>query len=54
MNRPFTSDNLCHLLFDLGNIKTIYRKSYRNLISPHYRCGKRIVNDSYDYDKFFN
>lgn len=54
VNRPFTSDNLCHLLFDIGSIKTVYRKSDRDLISPTYKCRKRIVNDSYDYDKFFN
>ena len=54
VNRPFTSDNLCHLLFDIGSIKTVYRKSDRDLISPTYKCKKRIVNDSYDYDKFFN
>ena len=48
--RPFMIDNLSHVLFHIGNIKTRYYYKERDLISSEFLSGKRIVGDKYDYD----
>lgn len=50
VNRPVMSDDICHLMFHLGGIKTKYYKSERDYISADFRPCKRIVNDTADYD----
>lgn len=36
IDREFTTDNICHMLFRLGGIKTSVYKSNRDLLSPDY------------------
>ena len=50
LNRPFMTDNTCHLLFDLAGLKTIYYRPERDLISPKFKPSKRIVNNNNDFD----
>lgn len=50
LNRPFMTDNLCHVLFDLAGLKTIYYRPDRDLISPRFKPTKRLVNYTVDYD----
>lgn len=50
LNRPFMTDNTCHLLFDLAGLKTIYYRAERDLISPKFKPSKRIVNNNTDFD----
>ena len=51
VNRPFMTDNVGQLLFDLGRVKTHYYKPDRDLISPQFKPRKRILYDEVDYDK---
>ena len=50
LNRPFMTDNTCHLLFDLSGIKTTYYRPERDPISPKFKPSKRIVNNNTDFD----
>lgn len=50
VNRPFISDNLCNMLFNLGGIETPYYRDSLDLISPNYKCKKRILNHKYVYE----
>ena len=50
LSKPFMTDNLPHLLFHLAKIKTEYYKESKDLLSPSYNCGRRMVHDC-DYDK---
>ncbi|MBO7281005.1 MAG: hypothetical protein J6V00_07570 [Bacteroidaceae bacterium] len=37
VERPFLTDNLCNMLFNLGSINTIYYRDSLDLISPNYK-----------------
>lgn len=50
VNRPFTSDNLSHLLFTLGFVKSPYYNRKKDILNNQYQCGKRRVQDHTDYD----
>lgn len=50
-NRPYMIDKLCHLLFHLGGIETVYYKKDKDILDSSYQVGKRIVNTVHDYDK---
>ena len=50
LNRPFMTDNTCHLLFDLAGLKTSYYRPERDLISPKFKPAKRIVQNNIDFD----
>lgn len=50
LNRPFMTDNTCHLLFDLAGLKTSYYRPERDLISPKFKPSKRIVQNNIDFD----
>lgn len=50
VDRPFMTDNVCQLLFDLGGVNTSYYKPERNIISPNYKTRPRIVYGKFDYD----
>ncbi|MBQ9821572.1 MAG: phosphoethanolamine transferase [Muribaculaceae bacterium] len=50
VNRPFMIDNLCHLLFTVGGINTVYYRDSLDLFSPRYNCKQRRVNNQ-DYDE---
>ena len=49
--KPFSSDNICHLLFHLAGIKTKYYTPERDIINPAYKCPIRLINDVIDYDR---
>ena len=49
-DRPFMIDNLCHMLFDLGGIKTRYYNAERNILSPIFKPKSRIIANRIDYD----
>ena len=50
LNRPFMTDNICQLLFDLASLQTIYYRPERDIISPRFKPSKRIIYDNIDYD----
>lgn len=50
INRPFISDNLCNMLFNIAGIETPYYRESLDLISPNYKCKKRILNNKYVYE----
>lgn len=43
INTPFSIDNLCHILFHIGQIETNYYKPERDLLSPSYKCPPRVI-----------
>ena len=45
LNKSFSSDNICHLLFSLAKIKTTYYKPERDLLNPLYKSPQRVIND---------
>ena len=51
-------DNLCHLLFHLGEIQSDYYVPERDLISDRFKPRKRIIEDmffkKFDYDEIKN
>ncbi len=55
LDRPFMTDNIAQVLFDLAGLKTQYYKADRDLISPQFKPRKRIIDDSgsmvCDYDQ---
>ena len=55
LDRPFMTDNVAQVLFDLAGLKTPYYKADRDLISPQFKPRKRIIDDSgamvCDYDR---
>ncbi len=53
-DRPFMIDNLCNMLLHLGNIKTKFYHSDRDIISAAFKLRKRIIVDRYDYDSVMN
>lgn len=57
-DRPFMIDNLCQLLFHLGEIKSDYYIPERDLISNQFKPRKRIIEDmffkKFDYDEVKN
>ncbi len=48
--KPLMSDNLCHLLFRLGGVKTKYYNATRDVLSEDYKCPPRIVAGNVNYD----
>lgn len=48
--KPFSIDNLCHMLFSLGMVETPYYIPERDVLSDSYECPPRIVGDKFDYD----
>lgn len=47
VSKPFMLDNVCHLLFHLGQIQTPYYHYERDILDERYVCPPRIVNDKY-------
>ena len=52
--RSWIIDDVPHLLFDLGRVKSKYYVGEFDLISPNYKPSKRIVQDGIDYDEVIN
>ena len=55
LDRPFMTDNVAQVLFNLAGLNTPYYKADRDLISPQFKPRKRIIDDSgsmvCDYDQ---
>ena len=49
VDRPFTTDNICHLLFHLGGLQTPYYKADRDVIGDHFKTRRRIVEGKDDF-----
>ena len=50
--RPLMTDNICQLLFRVAGLTNQpYYKTQRDVLSPDYQCGPRMLNDRYDYDQ---
>lgn len=43
LDRPFMTDNLCHLLFHLGGVSSTYYREDRDILSNSYVCPPRII-----------
>ena len=50
LDKPFISDNLCNLLFNVAGIRTSYYREKYDIMSPKYRCGKRTIDHDYIYE----
>jgi len=50
-DRNFMNDNLCQILFHIGNIHTRWYHSKRDVLSPDYQCPPRIIENSINYDE---
>lgn len=50
VDKPMMTDNICHLIFDLGGVVSQYYYPQRNILSPDYKCPPRIVQTGIDYD----
>lgn len=51
-NRPFMTDNLCQLMFHLGEIQSDYYMPERDVISERFVPRKRIIEDILKFEKF--
>lgn len=49
-SRPAMLDNVCQMLFHLSGLQTPYYHQERDILSPDYRCPKRIINENIDCD----
>lgn len=49
--RPFSSDNVPQLLMGLSNIHSSFYEPKKDVLSNQYVCGKRIVQNTTDYDE---
>lgn len=50
VKRPFMTDNICHMLFNVAGIVTPYYRDSLDLISPNYKCNERILHRVYRYE----
>ena len=50
-HRPFSHDDLPHLLMGLAGIATPLYAPQRDLLSPHFRPQRRLVKNDVDYDR---
>ena len=48
--RPFSSDNVPQLLMGLSGIHSSFYEPKKDVLSNQYHCGKRIVQNTTDYD----
>lgn len=53
-SKPYMIDKLCHLLFHIGGIETVYYKKDKDILNSTFQVGKRVVNTVHDYDKIMN
>ena len=50
LNKPATADDVAHMLFSLAGIQTPYYQSRRDVLSPDYAVGRRVLQGYIDYD----
>ena len=52
VNKPFMTDDICHMLFYLGDVDTEWYDATRCLIHPDFNINRRrILHTGEDYDK---
>ena len=51
LNKPWSSDNLSHLLFTLGFINTSFYQPENDLLNNQYKYRQRIVQNTVKYDE---
>ena len=47
IDKPFETDNIAHVMFDLANISTPFYKPERDMLSPQYMIKPRTVYEIY-------
>ena len=50
-DKKFMSDNLCQILFHIGNIQTRWYHSKRDVLSSDFQCPPRIIESAINYDE---
>lgn len=50
-NKPFMTDNVCQILFNLSGLKTKYYVPQRDLLNPRFRIRERILGNGDNYDR---
>lgn len=53
-DKPFSSDHLSHLILGLAGIETPYYRKERDMLSPDYKCSKRVIDKIYDFDEIMH
>lgn len=51
LNKPFMTDNVCQIFFDLSGLNTKYYIPQRDLLSPKFKIRERILGNGQNYDK---
>ncbi len=52
LDRPFSTDLIAHLIFNLADIISPYYQPELDIINNSYQCPPRIINDSLDFDNY--
>ena len=50
-DKHLMSDNICQLLFHIGNIRTKWYQTNRDVLSQDFQCPSRIIENAVDYDE---
>lgn len=50
VGRSIMTDNICNMLFSIGNIQTKYYRPERDFIGPDFKQSKRLIRGTIDYD----
>jgi len=51
VEKPFMTDNICHMFFNLTNLKPTVYNPKRDILSTQYISPRRLTNGTTDYDK---
>lgn len=51
VNHPFSIDNICNMLFNIGGITTSYYRDYLDILNPAYKCEYRLIKGEYIYEQ---
>ena len=51
INRPFSIDNTCNMLFNIGGISTSWYRDSLDILSPAYKCEYRLIKGEYIYEQ---
>ena len=51
INRPFSIDNICNMLFNIGSVATPYYRDSLDILSNTYKCEYRLIKGEHIYEK---
>ena len=51
VNHPFSIDNICNMLFNIGGITTSYYRDYLDILNHAYKCEYRLIKGEYIYEQ---